>query len=271
MLMNDWATLWRELAREDVMASAAGEEHMVSRWRGLAERLDAGDRTDDDPLRDFVLSRLRSEETVLDIGAGIGRWTIPLAVHAGHVTAVEPVAAMREVLADRIAARQLRNVSIVAAPWGEAEVGVHDVAIAVHSTYTSPDLLAFVARMDAHARRGCYLVLRLPAHDGVMGELSERLRGRWHDSPNFIVAYNLLLAAGYRPNVLVEPTAARAWEDDSMEAALARARRHLRLEDERHDAEIRAVLEQRLTGTGGRLRWPDEMRSALAWWEKERP
>ena len=264
----DWAPLWRELALDDLMSGDRGEREMVARWRNLAHRIDSGERPDADPLRDFVAGRLEPGDTVLDVGAGIGRWTVPLAAGARQVTAIEPVTEMRDVLLERIAARRLANVSVVAAPWAEAEVEVHDSVVAVHSTYTSPDLLAFVRKMEAHARRGCYLVLRLPAHDGVIGELSERIRGRWHDSPNFIVGYNLLLASGYCPNVVVEPEPARTWEDGSIDEAMARAKRHLHIADGKHDSVIRDVLTRRLARANGAYRWPDCMRSAHAWWEK---
>jgi hypothetical protein len=122
--------------------------------------------------------------------------------------------------------------------------------------------------MESSARRTCCLALRVPAHDGVIGELSALIHGRWHDSPNFIVGYNLLLAAGFHPNVLMEPTAVRHWTDPTVEVATARAKRHLRLADDRHDAVIREVLSRRLVFGDGFWRWPDGMRSALIWWDK---
>ncbi len=144
----------------------------------------------------------------------------------------------------------------------------HDVAIAAHATYTSGDLLAFVRKMEAHARRTCDLALRVPAHDGAIGKLSQRLHGRWHDSPNFLVGYNLLLSAGFYASVLMERGPARRWSDPSLEDAVARARRHLHLPEASHDALIREVLSRRLQFADGAYRWPDHMRSALIWWDR---
>lgn len=268
MIPTDWAALWRELASHDLMASAEGEAQMVERWRRVARQLDAGERGLPDPLLDWILGRLTPEMTVLDIGAGIGRWTLPIASTVRHVTAVEPLAGMRKVLLERAASRGITNLEVVEVPWLEAEVPPHDMAIAAHATYTTPDLLRFVRKMDADARRTCYLALRVPAHDGVIGELSERIRGRWHDSPNFIVAYNLLLSAGFYANVLMEPKPARYWIDSTLDDAVARAKRHLHLEDASHAAAIREVLSRRLQYVDGGYRWPDGMRSALIWWDK---
>ncbi len=264
---TDWGELWRELASSDIQASDEGAAQMVERWRGVARRLDSGAR-DPDPLLDHILARLTPEITVLDVGAGIGRWTLPMARKARSVTAVEPLQGMRQVLVERAAAQGVANLQVVDTPWLAARVSPHDAVVAAHATYTTIDLLGFVRKMEACARRSCYLALRVPAHDGIIGELSARINRRWHDSPNFIVGYNLLLSAGFHPNVLMEPAAVRRWTDPTVEAALARAKRHLRLDHDRHDADIRKVLDRRLVLKDGVYRWPDGMRSALIWWDK---
>ena len=263
----DWAALWRELATRDIQASEEGAAQMVERWRGVARKLDAEAPGVTDPLLAHVLRRLTPEMTVLDIGAGIGRWTLPIARRVRRVTAVEPLQGMRQVLVERASAQSVANLDIVALSWMEATVAAHDVAIAVHATYTTTDLLGFAQKMEASTLRTCYFALRVPAHDGVIGELSERIHGRWHDSPNFMVGYNLLLSAGFHPNVLMEPTAVRHWADPSLEHALTRAKRHLHLDDDGNDAAIREVLARRLTFVDGVYRWPDGMRSALIWWD----
>jgi len=268
MMSTDWATLWRELASRDIQASAEGAAQMVERWRRVARQLDSGEKQDPDLLLDFILGRLMPEMTVLDIGAAIGRWTLPIAERVRQVTAVEPLPEMRQVLLERVSSRALANLKVVDVPWMEAEVPPHDVAIAAHATYTTPNLIRFVRKMEACALRTCYLALRVPAHDGVIGELSERINGRWHDSPNFIVGYNLLLAAGFHPNVLMETKPVRVWADPTLDHAVARAKRHLHLTGVGHDAAIREVLSRRLAFADGAYRWPDGMRSALIWWDK---
>jgi len=66
----------------------------------------------------------------------------------------------------------------------------------------------------------------------------------------------------------MEPRPARYLTDANLDEALARAKRHLHLEDASHDAEIRDLLSRRLQFVDGAYRWPDNMRSALIWWDK---
>ncbi len=271
-MSNEWEKLWRELATSDIQTGSEGQEKMVERWRQVAQKLDSSkeEQTKSDTLLAFLLSRLEPDMTVLDVGAGIGRWTLPIAGVVRKVTAVEPLAGMRQVLLERAKSLGVKNLSVVETPWMEAKVPRHDVVIASHSVYTSPDLLAFVRRMEQKARRTCFLALRVPAHDGVIGELSQRIYGRWHDSANFIVGYNLLLSEGVYANVIIEPKPARVWYSPSLDDALARAKKHLAIEDSRHDAAIRALLSNRLKLVDGEYQWPDAMRSALVWWEPRR-
>jgi FkbM family methyltransferase len=69
----------------------------------------------DDFIRDAVFTRLSPAAVILDVGASVGAWTVPLARRlgaAGHVYAFEPVPANRERLERAIASNALHNVTI---------------------------------------------------------------------------------------------------------------------------------------------------------------
>lgn len=120
--------------------------------------------------------------------------------------------------------------------------------------------------MERRARKRCYLALRLPLYNGIIGELCLAIRGHRHDSPNAIIAYNALYSMGIYTNVLMEEGVYR-WTDSSFEDAFARARRHLHLgSSTAHDALVRDTLARRLTCADGIYTWPDGMLSALLWW-----
>lgn len=257
----DWLELWRDLASLTMARAESGG--WVNRYKIHARRK-AGERPD--PLLDFVLQNIDSQSTVLDVGAGNGRWTIPVARIAKSVTAVEPSDTMLNILRENIAAANLNNIQIVPAPWGEASIEPHDVIVCVHAMYASQDFAAFVRKMERQARKRCYLAVRFPPHNGIISELSLSIYGHRYDSPNAIIAYNALYSMGIYANVLVEDDIYH-WVNSTFEEALARAKRHLRLESSAaYDELIRDTLACRLSHVNNSYRWPDGMRSALLWW-----
>lgn len=116
----DWEANWREIVerrRVTVEALAAqGPQHGY--WSRRADRFARTSR-EFDPSTDPLASMLRETldgGSLLDVGAGAGRYTLALADAASHVTAVEPAASMREHLEAELRRRALANVTVVAAP-----------------------------------------------------------------------------------------------------------------------------------------------------------
>ncbi|MFC1978317.1 class I SAM-dependent methyltransferase [Chloroflexota bacterium] len=256
----DWLELWRKLAST---AAQAKNGQRVRRYE-LHSRSKTRERPD--PLLEFVLQNINSQSTLLDVGAGSGRWTIPAAKIAKSVTAVEPSEAMLSMLRENITTANLNNIRTLQARWEEVIAEPHDVVVCAHAIYASQDFAGFVRKMEQYARERCYLELRLLPHNGIIGELSLSINGHRHDSPNAIMAYNALYSMGIYANVLVED-GIHCWVDSTFEEAFARAKRHLHLESSAaHDELIRDVLARRLTHLNNSYIWPDGMRSALLWW-----
>ncbi|MEE8472980.1 MAG: class I SAM-dependent methyltransferase [Dehalococcoidia bacterium] len=269
MKEQNWSALWRELSERFRWPERMGEP--VDRWTRRAGSFDSppetGNRHRSDPILEFVLGSLGPQSTVLDIGAGTGRWSVPMAGIARKVTAIDPSPAMLDVLRRKIESAGTANIEIVQAPWEEVEVEPHDVALCSHGMYASPDLLSFVRKMERSARCRCFLIMRATSPEAVIGELSHRIYGQRHDSPNFIVGYNVLYEAGIMAGVLME-SETRPWTNDSLDDALLRAKRHLGLSSHpEHDSMIRRVLTERLIFKEGKYLWEDGKRSALVWWD----
>jgi SAM-dependent methyltransferase len=265
----DYARLWRHLVerfREDPVQS---EKSMMARWRkrarsrGYSEERRKRDR--DDPLMQFVLGRLGPEDTALDVGAGIGRWSIPMARECLKVTALDKLPAMLEIIRENASHEGVENIETIQGDWQEADLEPHDHVLSSHAAYASPGIVGYARKMESLARKACYLVMRVPKHDGVIGELSRRIHGCWHDSPNFLVGYSALLQSGISGHVIMEE-AGRYWHNETLEEALDRVKRHLHLHSGEHDGVIMNVLGERLSLRDGEYWWPDWMRSALIWW-----
>ena len=85
--------------------------------------------------------------------------------------------------------------------------GWRAAAACAHAMYMSLDFAAFVHKMEAHARRRCYMGIRHFPIDGIIQELSREIYGNPHDGPNFIIAYNALYQMGIYPDVTMLPLA----------------------------------------------------------------
>jgi SAM-dependent methyltransferase len=126
-------------------------------------------RTGEEAL-EALLALIEPGDRWLDIGAGAGRYALPLAIEVAEVIAVEPSASMRNALRTGKAEHGLANIRIVAGVWPEALDGlgdppVADVAFIAHVGYDIEDIGPFVDAMDRAASRLCVAMLtdRSPA------------------------------------------------------------------------------------------------------------
>jgi SAM-dependent methyltransferase len=263
----DYLQLWRDLTTQahGWFSSRFSHKDKAEAYDIASRRKNRGRR---DTLLEFVKQGLKPEDIVLDIGAGTGRWTIPLAGVVSRVTAVEPSKAMSDILiSNAVEAGVAGKIKLIPDTWESATVKKHDVVICFHAMYMSADFKAFIHKIESHARKYCYLGIRHFPIDGIIQELALKIHGSRHDSPNFIVAYNALYQLGIYANVSMEDLR-QTWTDPTLEDAFARAKRHLNLSDDStYDELVRTTLEHRLIFQDNVFRWPDSMSTALVWWK----
>jgi molybdenum cofactor cytidylyltransferase len=116
------------------------------------------DRTDD-PILDALVALGQPGETWLDIGAGAGRFALPLARVVGEVVAIEPSASMRDALAEGMKEHSIPNIRSIDARWPMPDPPHGDVALIAHVGYDIETIGPFVAAMEASAVRLCVAVL----------------------------------------------------------------------------------------------------------------
>lgn len=122
----------------------------------------------DEPLLDDLLALSHPGETWLDIGAGAGRYALPLALRVGPVIAVEPSQGMADALEAGAAEAGVDRVRLLRGGWppsapttGAPLPGspTADVALIAHLGYDIEAFDAFLTAMEAAARRLCVAVL----------------------------------------------------------------------------------------------------------------
>lgn len=263
--ITDWARLWRDL----VEATAEREKSCLAKVergaRNLNRRWAKADST-----RDFIVAQLDANPgaTLVDIGAGTGRWAILLSRHARQITAIDSSPMMIEKMRENLRAENIDNVRVVEGQWPHVQIEPHDFSFCSHGMYASADLPGFVRGMMQVTRRTCFLLMRATTNDGIMAEAAQHLWGHPYDSPNFQVAYNVLLQMGIFPNVLIANTGLwEPWTSTSLEEALSEIKRRLGLAHiDEHDDFLSDLLRRRLTLADGKYVWTPSVRSVLVYW-----
>src|SRR5689334_3525906 len=77
----------------------------------------ADPRRTDEPALEILRGLVQPDDTVLDIGAGGGRYALALALNCREVVAVEPSEGMRRVLQEGIAEFGIANIRAVNVRW----------------------------------------------------------------------------------------------------------------------------------------------------------
>ena len=130
----------------------------------------ADPRRTGEPALDALRELTEPDQVWLDVGAGAGRYALPLSLRVKQVIAVEPSASMRHALRTGVAEHGVKNIRIVGAPWPEAlsSLGtppVADVSLIAHVGYDIEHIAPFVDALEQATRTRCVAVLtdRSPA------------------------------------------------------------------------------------------------------------
>lgn len=182
-------------------------------------------RRTDDPALELLRAMADPDETWLDIGAGGGRYALPLALLVRQVVAVEPSEAMLDVLRAGMAEHGISNIEVAPQRWPpEGPAPAADVALLAHVGY---DIEDFGALLDAAERAAgrCVVVMRRGRPAGSRSAWLEIHGEERSPYPELAELLALLLARGVVPEVTLVPRAALGHA--SPEALLEALRRQL--------------------------------------------
>ena len=221
-----------------------------------------------------ALDRVLADCTdALDVGAGCGALTLPLAGRLRRVTALEPAPAMAKALRDEAAIRGLANVDVVEAAWGEVHVAPHDLVLCAHVGELLRPAAAFLRDVSRAARRWAVLVRDAAPEPGEVrdkfffGELYPRLLGRPYETgcPNPGETIEHLGALGITPEVT--PVRYRSDQPfDDLEDACAFWEEYLGLAPGAHRQFLMNFLAERLVREGATWLAPYSKRALVIAW-----
>jgi hypothetical protein len=207
-------------------------------------------------------------DIVVDIGAGGGRYALPLALAVREVIAVEPSQGMRTVLETGLAEYGVKNVRVVDGRWPEcASDAPGDVALMSHIGYDIEDIGPFLDAMESSARRVCVAVLLSqppPTEaDRFWPDIHGVARAALPSLPEFLT---LLLARGRLFEVRLLERQPQSYEQP--EQALAWLRQQLwTAPDSEKDRALERLARERLQDREGRfaLSWEPVQVGVVTW------
>ena len=216
----------------------------------------ADPRRTNDPVLDLMLRLAEPSDVWLDIGAGAGRFALPLALAVREVVALEPSDSMLAGLRDGAREAGIHNVRIVQERWppetvgrrgeAQAEALAADAALIAHVGYDIEEIGPFLDAMEGASRRLCVAVLmeRSPASVAYpfWQEAFDEPRAPLPALSEFV---DLLRARGRKPAVQMVHAERRVWS--SRDELLGFLRRQLWVDPGgRRDRLLEQLVEARL-------------------------
>lgn len=224
-----------------------------------------------DPFYLRLCERVSSPTTLLDVGAGTGRFSLALAPRVNHIIAIEPSKAMLDFLRQDAADNDLRNMSFVQSTWQEAPENLQaDIVICSHVVYPIRDIEPFLLKLHKASLQGCYLYVRASHMDALTADIWRHFH---HDErcmpPSYIHVLDVLYEMGLYVNVEIV-SLHPSLRYPSLDVAVHEMAEQLILpEDEKTLLELRAMLGEWLVEIDGMLVPPGQkMQSAIIWWDK---
>lgn len=258
------AERWTEQLAGWAIPATIADRAPESPWRHDVPAFAVDERLD----RDTVSARWAREVlpprggTVLDVGCGGGRASLPLVPPATELIGVDRVGAMLDAFVAAAAEAGVARRTVHGA-WPEvaAHTPVADVAICHHVVYDVGDLVPFLAALTDHARLA--VVVELPVRHPMSAWTSawqhfwglERPVG-----PTHLDFLAVLRELGVDPEVALGPRRALSTVAADPRHLVSTARRRLCLPPERDDelADWLAAHPPEWVGDVATVRWPGD-------------
>lgn len=207
---------WEQIVLEEYeQVEAVREWRDEDHYRPIAHHFADDPHRQDDPVLDRLRSISRTDATWLDIGAGGGRYALPLALVSKQVLAVEPSVGMRDVLANSMREYAIENVELHPFRWPEgSDELLADFSLAAHVGYDIRQINAFIDGIERATRELCISLMMDRAPSGGFVRLWEKIHGfRRQQLPAMREFLHLLLARGATPEVTLYPRDGREYDE----------------------------------------------------------
>ncbi|NLI62234.1 MAG: class I SAM-dependent methyltransferase [Methanosarcinaceae archaeon] len=251
----DWNDVW---VRTFALQTKNEQKH-TSKWEdkktaeNFWKRSQKNTKSTDDTISELPIM---PESSVLDIGSGPGRLSIPIAKRVKRLTAVEPAEGMRNVLIENLKSENIENVDIVSKNWEDIDPSdlstPYDLSIAAFSLAVT-DIKAAIEKIESVTSGYVfvYWFCGLSPWDKHSIELWERLYDEEYIvGPKSNVIYNVLYDMGIYPDMRVFELDNSVYFD-TFDDALTHFKFNYKIPDESEDI-LKNYLKEKLIFENGK-------------------
>ncbi len=135
-------------------------------------------------LLDEIIRELEDARTVIDVGAGTGFFTLPLALRGFEVDAIEPSGEMRAIFRRKMSGQESARIRLHGTDWERWRGDFADALICVHSIYPMKDPRAAILKMRESAGRRI-LLARAASGTRNISDILRRELGRQRQETDF--------------------------------------------------------------------------------------
>ncbi len=270
----DWDAVWNETVPNSATMKYRREKDPVKFWNARAAQFNADamrERADDvdEILR---VAPVTKDTTILDVGAGTGRFTIPLAKVAHQVTAVDASIEMLKFLEKNAAAEGVsKKIRLLNRKWEDLAINQdivpHDIVIAPY-VLGHLDFARAIPLIIEAAKEWVFFFTWVTRFPEKYQQLYQAIHGEpYRMPPEHLILLGKLNEVGIHANLKISP---RMWWGiyATADAAFTDYKRRINPPDDSFDTLIRQFVTENSTREAGGVKFPEAGISAMIWWQK---
>jgi SAM-dependent methyltransferase len=262
----DWAELWHQQLQKATFKGDGPD--FWNYWAQSVSTKYSFSKYTKEVLRRLKLS---DDWTVLDVGAGMGTLTLPLAKQVRSVTALDQSEAMLNIIRKKAEAENVGNISLLNRDWIGCQPGIdfeaHDVVLVSRSLPSGDDIASSIKTIDCSAKHACYITWMVANHNDIGADLCRLLNIDYNPLPEYTVLYNLIYSLGICANIEIFRTAGKRCYA-TLDEAYIQIVRGYDVQEMQVRKKIMNFLADRLYHRDGYYTEETEKQWALIWWQK---
>ena len=223
--LRPFQTLWEKALRSGRSSDRLDAATDRAFWERYAPHYDERIGSDGERVTlEYLKKIVRPTDSLLDVGAGTGRFALPLSDSVERITAVDQSPDMLGILRRKTTAAGIATIVTVEGEWPDVDVESHDVVLVAWSLYRAIDLASALTACVAAARRSLVIVVGVggtPPHRRHVEEIC----GRWSQStfPGHLYIAGVLWEMGLLADACILPARRRVIGETPTKVARALA------------------------------------------------